>query len=274
MNSDPAGPRAKKWTWMRWTVLLVIVFAAHVALIFMFGERKPKPAPNFEPTPSLTLAGDSTNEWLALNDATLFALPDRNGFAGAEWIALPPLSFQRPDWTEPPRWLSEAAPLPSAGFGAHFDQLVQTSRLAAAHLDFNQPPSLYVPEMTAPLPLPANSTMKIEGAVATRQLLTPLKLPAWPASDVIAPSVVQVLVDAAGNVLSAVLLPPENYLEQSAAPDHDADRWAVAVARAARFAPLTHADLGLEANPTRHLDLGQLVFNWQSVPMTETNGPE
>jgi len=76
-----------------------------------------------------------------------------------------------------------------------------------------------------------------------------------------------------------VLLQPENFMETSGAQyhdddDHDADRWAVAIARTAQFAPLTHADLGLEADPMRHVDVGQLVFNWQSVPVSTTNGPE
>jgi hypothetical protein len=79
---------------------------------------------------------------------------------------------------------------------------------------------------------------------------------------VIAPSKIQVLVDAAGNVVSTVLLPPDNGY---AAADYyaAADQRALELARALRFAPSTN------------LTLGRVIFNWHIVPMTiTTNGHE
>ena len=78
--------------------------------------------------------------------------------------------------------------------------------------------------------------------------------------DVIAPSKVQVLVDEAGAVVSAVLLPPDN--RAGAAAQYDpADQRALELARAARFAP------------SSRLTVGQMIFNWRTVPPPATNAP-
>jgi hypothetical protein len=86
-----------------------------------------------------------------------------------------------------------------------------------------------------------------------------INLTNWPYADVIAPSKVQVLVDAAGNVVSAVLLPSENGF--TAADHYDAaDQRALELARALRF------------TPSARLTFGRITFNWQTVPpANETN---
>ena len=262
---------------MRWLVMIAIVFLIHVALIFIFGARKPMAPLPFETAPSLTLAGRSSAGWQSLNDATLFALPNANGFAGPMWVALPPETFHRQDWTEKPRWLEVTDPGQAAELGATLNRFVQTNHFASVHFEFNLPPALMVPAIPAQPPFEANSTLQIEGEIAKRPLLNKMDLPSWPAPDVIPPSVVQVLVDAAGNVVSAVLLPPENYLETSdytTRDDPDADRSAVTLARTACFAPLASDAMGVESDPSSSLAMGRLIFNWQTVPVATTNAPE
>ncbi len=68
----------------------------------------------------------------------------------------------------------------------------------------------------------------------------------------------QVLVNAAGEVVSVVLLPSNNSGEVR---DADADQRALELARAARFAPGSG------------LTLGQLIFNWCTVLPPATNAP-
>jgi hypothetical protein len=115
--------------------------------------------------------------------------------------------------------------------------------------------------------------MEIQGQIASRPLLNQPKLPSWPFADVIAPSVVQVLVDAAGRVVSATLMPPpDNFLETPPARDPDADQYAVELARAARFAPLPSNPGGIESLPASHLSMGQIIFNWQTVPLPAAKG--
>jgi hypothetical protein len=143
-------------------------------------------------------------------------------------------------------------------------------------VDFNVPPVSVAPAISPQSPFARGSTLEIEGAVAKRGLLSPMKLPSWPFTDAIAPSVVQVIVDAGGRVVSAVLLPPENYsetpyLETPPVRDPDADERAVDLARSARFAPLASGAGSVESNPATHLTMGLLIFNWQAVPVTTTN---
>jgi hypothetical protein len=75
---------------------------------------------------------------------------------------------------------------------------------------------------------------------------------------VIAPSKVQVLASAAGDVVSAVLLPSDNSAEAAAHYDA-ADQRALELASTARFAP------------AKNLTIGQMIFNWRTIPVTTTN---
>lgn len=275
MNAVPSGSPVKKWTWMRWLTLVAIVFAIHVVLIFIFGARKsPVPAP-VKNAPSLALAEESTGGWVALNNATLFSLPNQDGFAGLMWTALPPLPLHRQDWTEKPRWLGETDSLTVAELVRPLNRFVQTNRFADVHHEFSLPPALTVPALPAESLFAPDSTLQIEGDIAKRRLLTPIQLPVLPSADVIAPSKVQVLVDAAGNVVSAVLLPPDNFLETSALVDGNSNQRAGAraleLARAIRFMPLAPDASKLVPSPASRLSVGVLVFNWQTAPETAAN---
>ena len=108
--------------------------------------------------------------------------------------------------------------------------------------------------------LPQRTTLEIAGALAARKLLSAPALPALPLNDIIAPSTVQVLVDKSGNVFSAVLLPLENSIE-AAGRGGLGDTNAVAIARSLRFAPATQPALG------------EIIFRWQTTPLTTTNAP-
>jgi hypothetical protein len=240
--------RSKGWTPARWLAVIALVFTTHVALIFLFGAKKeivPRAVTN---VPTLTLANDS-GELLALNDPTLFALPHQRDFASAVWLKMPAVKQPLFRWTEPPRWM----PLAADGLGATFRQFMQTNFFASQPLDFKPVAELNIPTLPGE-PAPAqNSTIQIEGELAQRQLPVEISLTNWPYADVLAPCVVQVLVDAAGDVVSAVLLPTENNLE--AASHYDAaDQRALEIARALRF------------TPSSRLTFGRIIFNWHTVP--------
>ena len=250
---EPQG--AGGWSWRRWLTFIALVFAVQVALIFAFGERKPISPRAVTNVPVLKLTADS-GEWLALNDPTLFALPNREGFAGPAWLEPPRVEFHRLEWTEPPRWL----PLPVGELGATFSQFMQTNRFTTFQFELKPPPQFTAPVVPVEPSLAKTSTLRIEGGLTRRRLLTPMKLPSWPYADVLAPSKVQVLVNAAGNVVSAVLLPPDNPLETAGHYDA-ADQRALELARADRFAP------------SSNLTIGRLVFDWHSVAPVATNAP-
>ena len=253
-RQEPQG--GGPWTRSRWLTLIALVFAAHVALLFVFGGRKqivPRAVTN---VPTLKLA-DNSSEWLALNDPTLFALPHQKDFASAIWrqTAAKQPSFR---WTEPPRPL----PSPSADeLGLAFDQFMQTNHFASFKLQLKPSLKLSAPGLPIEPVLAQNSTLRVEGELAQRQLPSQINLTNWPYANVIAPSKVQVLVDAAGNVVSTVLLPPDSVF--AAADQYDkADQYALELARSVHFAP------------SSHLTVGRMIFNWHTVPMTNTNEHE
>jgi hypothetical protein len=252
-ESHPANA-GERWTPARWLTVITLVFATHLALIFLFGEKKEiVPLPGAK-VPPLTLANDS-DELLALNDPTLFVLPHQQDFASAVWLkmfASPPTDFR---YTEPPQPL----PFSAEGLGAAFGQFMQTNLFPSQPPDFKRMPELSTPTLPVE-PAPAqNSAMQIQGELAQRQLPAQTSLTNWPYADVIAPSKVQVLVDAAGHVVSTVLLPPENGFT---APDYygAANQRALEISRALRFAP------------SSSLTFGRIIFNWHTVPpANETN---
>lgn len=250
----PAGPAGTQppvkdsWPRSRWLTLIVLIFAAHVALLFVFGGRKPVVSRAVTNVPKLELAGDSS-EWLALNDPTLFALPHQIDLAFA--FPLQTRVFERPlfRWTEKNGDLDLSAP----ELGTVFNEFMQTNRFASFELQLKPPLKLSAPVLTIAPTLAQNSTLQIEGELAKRRLPSPINLTNWPYADVLAPSVVQAVVDTAGNVVSTVLLSPSGY--------DAADQSALEIARALRFTPASH------------LTIGRMIFNWHTVPPPATNPP-
>jgi TonB family protein len=239
---EPSGAHhAEGWSRSRWFLVITLVFGLHLAAIFLFGEKKPATPRPVINVPRLTFAGHP-GELLALTDPTLFVLPQRRDFASAGWLETPdvkPPSFR---WTEAPRWLAFSP----EGLGTAFNQLAQTQFFPARPFNFKP-----APELTAPAPVagpaPARqSTMQVADDLAPRLLPAAISLTNWPYADVLKPGVVQVLVDAAGNVISTAPIESSGY--------DLADQSALAIARSLRFKPA--------AQPA----FGRVIFNWQTVP--------
>jgi len=259
-SASEAPPRREPqgkgpWTRGRWLTLIALVLAAHVALLFVFGGRKQIVPRTVTNVPALKLADDSS-EWLALNDPTLFALPHQKDFASA--LGLQTAASTQPSfrWPEPPRWL----PLSADDLGLAFNQFMQTNHFAGFELQLKPPVKLSAPGLPIEPALAQNSTLRVEGELAQRQLPAPINLTNWPYANVIAPSKVQVLVDTAGTVVSTVLLPPDSGFAPADQYDQ-ADQRALELARAMRF------------TPSPHLTIGRMTFNWHTVPPPATNSP-
>jgi hypothetical protein len=246
-------PRA--WTARRWWTFAILILLAHVILVVVFGAKKLKPVHLVTNVPVLKLA-PAHDEFMVLNDPTLFAQPQPYDFSAAIRLQTPAVPTNSFRWTEPPRWLT----LNPDNLGRTFSRFMQTNQPVTWSLDFKPAPKYSEPEvpaLTAPAPA---STLRLRGELTGRTLLNPPALNTWPEPDVIAPSKVQVLVNAAGQVISAVLLPPDQGYE-TATHDDQADQTALNLARAARFAP---AD---------QFTVGQMVFNWQVVPAPVVTTP-
>ena len=104
------GPKPARagWPLSRWLMLIALVCAAHVGLLYMFGARKQIVPRHVTDAPTLKLAGGS-DELLALNDPTLFALPHPGDFVAAAADPAPVVEPPTFRWTESPRWLPLSA---------------------------------------------------------------------------------------------------------------------------------------------------------------------
>lgn len=246
MNIAPAQPEsAPRRRWLIWAAAL---FAAQAGFIFCLGAKHPIAARLPNSLPPIALADSYNAEMAALCDPTLFALPHRHGFSGAAWAFMPHSEFAAADWDEPLRTL----PLPAEKLGASFRQLLVDTRTALLPVAEKIEPQTAALDLAAgPAWIPTNSTLRVEGALT---LLSPPELPSWPAAEVLAASEVRVLVDAAGRVVSAVLLKSSGL--------NDADQKALELARAAQI------------KPTDGLSLGTMIFQWHTIPPTpETATP-
>jgi len=245
----------KTWSRAQWIIGIGIVFAAHVGLIFAFGNRQPivpRPVVN---APAMQLTTSRT-ELQALNDPTLFALPHPRGFAAASWRPRPHIEFAPFRWTEPPQLMA----LPVAELGNAFVRHARSN--AVARLEFETlPPAQLTPVdgATRTTTLKQQSAVRVSPRLANRRWLNqPAVLASFPAPDLLTNSTVRVVVEPDGQVFSPILMPPGSGSKA-------ADQLALELARSARFAPLPRE--------TGELTVGSLIFEWHTVPLPVTNAP-
>jgi len=255
---NATAPEARPWSRGKWWGMVGGLFLLQVLLLLGFGSRGPVPRRPVPPATQLELAGDAARELVMLSDPTLFAQGNPRGFSGASWMKIPVPEYQPPEWSEAPRLLA----LNARQLGADFRRFMQTNRPSPPAFTAKPQPQFTAPEIgeTASA-TSAPSTLRVEGELAARRMQATPKLPAWEAADLLTNSVVQVLVNGDGNVISEVLLAP------SGKPEADAQ--ALAIAKAGRFEPLPRTNRGRSfATP---LVWGVLIFEWQTVPLSATN---
>jgi TonB family protein len=241
--THPGLPPSVRWSWKKTFLVILFAFAAHFVFLYVLGEKHP-PAPRAaNHVPVLQLA-DNSDELVRLTDPTLFVLPHAEDFPIASWSRTPAFEPPANGWTQPNAFLAPDV----AALGAAFNAFMQTNRFATPALDFKPEAQLVVPQVTIEPVLPQRSTWRLAGELAGRRMLNTLSVPTLAVDDVLAPSRVQLLVDADGNVVSPVLL--------DSSEDANADQQALALARTLRFAP------------ANRLMFGEIIFNWHTVPAT------
>lgn len=255
---------AESWSPRRWGVIIGGVFCAQVGLILWLSDRRPSPPPPLRNVPHMQVAGQVSQEWVELTDPTLFALPHVHGFSGPAWLEFPHVGLPRTEWTE----AVDAVPLATRSADLSLSTYMRTNLFPSAELSAKPVPAMTMPPQPPLLELPTQSTLRLTGGLAARQLLTPLRLPPQPPRtnngelDILTNSVVQVLVDAEGKPISIALL------GSSGSPE--ADHFALEQSRAARFAPAREAQEGVSlagaSGPLVRLSLGQIVFEWYTLP--------
>ncbi len=248
-------PHDTGWSRRKLVFIIFLAFLIHVALICSFGAKTLPMRREVSNVPEFHVASRS-DELVALRNPALFALPNPRDFASAVWLKAPEITPPSFRWTESPRWL----PLSGKDLGAVFSQYMQTNAFITPDLAFKSMPAFTPPMADATAGLPVDSTFQISHNLARRELLYQPALPLLPYNDVIAPTRVLILVDATGNVVSAVVLPPGNSLESSG---HlaDADNKALILAKSLRFKIATENTVG------------EVTFYWRTTPLVQTNLP-
>lgn len=243
-----------RWPRKRWWVTIAFVLGVQVLLIDLLENRSPAGPRKISPVPLVRIRNEVNLASLPVNDPTLFVLPHHEGFSGAAWLDQTfPLEFHAADWTEPLRWLD----LTAATLGASFQQFIAANAPRPFENIITAPAPALAPGLFPIEILPATSTLQIGGELAGRQLISPPQLQAWTNSSLLTNSIVQVLVNAKGDMLSATLRQSCGF-----AP---ADARALDIARDARFEAAKNPDAGFA--------LGALTFDWQTVPPPSTNPP-
>ena len=256
------------WSRRRWRWIVTGGVAVHGALIFWLGERRHEPTPGPPPNVSFLLVVDGASSRAVgatpvLTDPTLFALPSHDGFSGAAWLALPPAEAPDSVWTEPPRYL----PLDTNELGGFFTRVVATNKHSGQIMeDVLKPRATTADILLFHDPVMTQSVVRLEGLVAQRPLLAPLRAPNPPYPDVLPDTVVQLKVNADGHTESAILL--------AGCGAKNVDEQALAVAKSARFQPLWAMARVQPKDAANAMAWGRMVFQWFTVLPAATNNAE
>jgi len=259
MTSALVEPRP--WSRRRWWGMVAVVFIVQLGLIFWLGSTAPiRPRPA---APALTLrfAGTAAAELLALTDPTLFALPHQHNPAVPAGPRTPRPEYHFSQWPASTNQL-----LPALAHAATaFSRLVETNDFAALQLPTRPHSAPTFPDLP-PLAVSADrSVLQLEGGLARRRLLAPLELRSWPHPEILASSVVEIVVDAEGRPVSVRLL--------SGSGSPAADQHALEQVKAARFEPADRNQARAASGPTAQLSWGRITFRWHTVPPPPVGSP-
>jgi TonB family protein len=259
MTSASVEPRP--WSLLQWAEMVVLIFVVQLGLIFWLGSPVPiRPRPAAAAL-TLHLATPASAELRALYDPTLFTLPHPQGFSGPAWQQVTQQEFHPFEWPAPTNRL----PLAFDRLGAIFSRLIESNQFGALQLPLQPEASPTLPDLP-PLSLMADqSVVQLEDGLARRRLLAPLHLRSCTNADILADSVVQVVVDAEGLPVWVTLL--------SGSGSADADQFALEQARAARFDPLSRNPAESNLNPLSRLTWGRMSFRWHTIPVPPPSAP-
>jgi hypothetical protein len=243
--------------------LIGAVFTVQLGLIFWLGTPQPRIVRQNDFAPGLRVVsehapGDGVSETLALNDPTLFALPHAESFSGLAWLRVQEQDFRPTAGSDPPYFLALNRERLGQDFKEFMATNVDNAQPILARKDFD----LKAPVINESFAFPTQSMFRVTGGLVARRLTAGPELPSWPAAEILSNSVVQVLVAASGETLSATLLKPGG----SGSPE--ADQYALREARKSRFERVDSSD---PLRPLDGLTQGQMIFEWHTVTLPQTN---
>lgn len=249
-----AGSIPSGWSTRRWTAVLVSLLAAHAAGLWWFGAHQRLPTRQPDRVPEWTLADPRITALWPLLDPTLFVQGHPQSFSGPAWMRLPEVTYQPTIPLEPPRFL-----VPTAARVAQSFQNTWVPRgwnPSPMAIRVQPPPQTGGLVPRSPLTDRPSRLSLTDWDEPVRLRTPPPSLPGWAAPDLLTNTVVRVLVEPSGRVLSAVLVSSSGW--------EPADQYALATAQQLEFdfpnRPTTQTPA--PAEPIR----GILIFQWQTLP--------
>jgi len=225
-------PIPSGWSGGRFLLVAALLFAGQAGWVWLVGERpRPTPVPA-APRPVLRLLNtplddETLTKRLFAGDPAIFPSSSPHGFAGLAWRRLLANNDAAPLLEPPPAFLAFAPNWAGA------DLKPAGSELRPAASQWAGPPDLPLENASGTPAAEASrpeSFLRIEGALAARQLDAPLVLPPWTANSLLSNSVIQFAVNRAGQVISAVL--------RGGCGLKEADDFALAKVNVLRFRPV------------------------------------
>jgi len=250
------APEPTRWNSRSWLLAGASIFLGQFLFIyFLSAGGRPSSSPRSTPF-RLQLASTQWTEaqfskMFLTSDPSLFAVPGKHTFSGAAWLKNPVRNYDSRnlfELKEAPFWLA----LNPGQLGTSLNQFVRTNTVGPILRTDDAAPRIQTRILEVSNEARTNSQLRIEGELATRRLLSPLALAAWPHTNILSNSVAQVAVDQNGMVISTRLL-SKSGLEK-------ADRSAMDAARQFHFTP-----------DNRALAWGNLIFDWHTIPGEATN---
>lgn len=238
------------WSTVQFRGVVLLLFALHV-LFVGYVLRVPRPEAGRSRPPGLV--------WQAVDLGEVAAMEARPGmtpptvFTGGRDVAfwdaaerrLPRTGYELAEWTPPVRWLENRG-------GRWLPQLPEPPRLPAARR--SPPPALSV--AAPPLPMLASTRLSLGEELRTRGLEASDAPPVGGPGEVTGDTVVEVMVDGRGVVLSARLA--------QGCGVRGNDEAAVAHARGLRFRRLPGVDRARELDPAL-VSRDGVRYRWSSA---------
>jgi len=240
------------WTQGRFWGVVGVLIAVQAGLILLFAEGQHgashvAPAPSHFRLLGAPLTADQLTKTFFAIDPTVFPLPGLHGFSERAWLRQPAQQYEVPGETEAPAWLA----IDAVRLGTNFPTLNRVkSPLPFGLADQNGVKLEPWPVSLIPETIRTQSAFEIQGELGARQLNAPADLRAWPSTQLLSNSVVQIAVDSAGQVIAARLLARSGSV--------DADTNALDNARSLHFRPV----------PVPAPVWGKAVFEWQTIGQT------
>jgi hypothetical protein len=242
-----------------WWLFALLVLAGQLGAIYWLSDKSPPSVRRPAAAPVITMV--HSNELFTLHDPTIFALPHARSFSGRAWQSLPALPYHPFEWTAELEWM----PLPANELGEGLAKFLQSNRTETLRALEVPDPVLIEPELPDQPVFPQKSSVRVDGALRNRRLLTPLEPSAWPHKDLLTNAIVDLIVGLDGLPVSCELRPPGSGSAQ-------ADQQALSLARSARFESFVTKGPRRNTNsaPVMTLMRGSLVFSWRTLPMTNS----